>query len=77
MKWNDQLVTYLATLGAIVILGLAAALMAQRDAVGSAALSAVVVGLIGAMRAPSQRSVSIDNPPSQPVPTTDTKEPGE
>ena len=70
MSERAQLIAYLATLSAIVLLVAIAALLAfngkYSEAIG---VSAAVTGLIGVIKLPSQRSVTVDNTPSQPVPT--------
>lgn len=79
MTPREQLIAYLATLGvlALVLLGseLIAAfsgdvLIGKMEAFG---LGTVTGGLIGLMRLPTSRSVTIDNPASDPVPTTEAK----
>lgn len=70
MTAREQLIAYLATLLAIVLLVLIAALLARTgrslEAVG---VGGAITGLIGVIRMPSTRSVTVDNPPSNPVPT--------
>lgn len=81
MKEREQLVAYLATLATLVIVfiaslvagALAPAIVGKIEAFG---LGTVTGGLIGALRYPSQRSVTVDNPPSDPVPAEPpTKQP--
>lgn len=73
MNHRDQLIAYIATLAALVIVFVAAlvagainpGVMGKIELFG---LGTVTGGLIGALRTPSARSVTIDNPPSDPVP---------
>ena len=60
----------LATLAALVIVFVAALIAAGRGVtVGEAfGLGTITGGLIGVLRIPSQRSVTVDNPPDRPVP---------
>lgn len=72
MREQEQLIAYLATLGALVIVFVAALIAATfGNLTGMEALGVGTVtgGLIGALRMPSHRSVTVDNPPSDPVPT--------
>lgn len=70
---HDQLVAYLATLTALIVVLLSAlitaaiapAIMGKLEVFG---LGTITGGLIGVLRIPQQRSMTIDNPPSQPVP---------
>lgn len=80
MSPREQLIAYLATLAvlALVLLGseLIAAfsgdiLIGKMEAFG---LGTVTGGLIGLMRLPTSRTVTIDNPASDPVPTTEAKQ---
>lgn len=67
---NDQLVAYLATLGALVIVFITAtvaAALGNLTSLEALGVGTVTGGLIGALRMPSQRSVTVDNPPSDPV----------
>lgn len=74
MTAREQLIAYLATLGilALVILGalLIAAwvpeVMGKMEVFG---LGTVTGGLIGVLRIPSIGKVTVDNPPSDPIPT--------
>jgi hypothetical protein len=69
---NHQLYAYLATLGALVIVFLAAILAAafgNLTSIEALGVGTVTGGLIGALRMPSQHSVTVDNPPSNPVQT--------
>lgn len=70
MSDRAQLLAYLATLTAIVLLVGIAAILAFHERYSEAiGVSAAVTGLIGVIKLPSQRSVTVDNPPSAPVPT--------
>lgn len=66
-----QLIAYLATLGALVTV-FVAALIASKAGVSvteAFGIGTITGGLIGLLRMPSQRHVTVDNPPSDPVPT--------
>jgi hypothetical protein len=74
MTEKHQLVAYLATLLAIVTLvGLGAILAYNGKSVEAVGVAAAVTGLIGVIKLPSQRNVTIDNPASDPVPTAEAK----
>jgi len=78
MTAREQLIAYLATLGALVLVFLAAlvaiAFGADGATIGQAfGLGTITGGLIGVLRIPSSRSVTIDNAPGDPVPTTEAK----
>lgn len=69
---NDriQLIAYLATLSAIVLLvGIAAVLAFNGKYSEAIGVSAAVTGLIGVIKLPATRTVTVDNTPSQLVPT--------
>jgi hypothetical protein len=73
MTAREQLVAYLATLGALVAVFAIAVITAARvpELLGKAevfGLGTITGGLIGVLRIPSSRSVTIDNPASDPVP---------
>jgi hypothetical protein len=78
MTPSQQLVAYLSTLGAIVLLVLGAMLigafnvevLTKTEAFG---LGMAVGGLVGVLRIPTARNVTIDNPPSNPVQTEEAK----
>jgi hypothetical protein len=75
---QQQLIAYLATLGALVVVFLAAMVAASTGNVSSLeALGAGTVtgGLIGILRFPQHRNVTVDNPPSDPVPVEPGREP--
>lgn len=71
---HDQLIAYLATLGALVLVFIAAlAAGVYSDNIAGKlevfGLGTLTGGLIGVLRMPQQRSVTVDNPPSDPVQT--------
>lgn len=76
MTPREQLIAYLATLvalltvflGALVTAAYHPELLGKLEVFG---LGTITGGLIGILRIPASRSVTIDNPPSQPVPTAD------
>jgi hypothetical protein len=78
MTAREQLIAYLATLGtlalviicALVIAAWVPEVMGKMEVFG---LGTVTGGLIGVLRIPSARNVTIDNPASDPVPTTESK----
>lgn len=77
---REQLIAYLATLGALMVVFISAliagaispALIGKIEAFG---LGTITGGLIGVLRLPQQRTMTIDNPPSDPVPTTQGDQP--
>lgn len=77
---SDQLIAYLATLatlalcfiGALVVGAINGEVIGKIEAFG---LGTLVGGLIGVLRLPQQRSVTVDNAPNNPVPTEDTANP--
>ena len=78
MTPREQLIAYLATLSALCLVLLGSMtiaslsgdiLIGKMEAFG---LGTVTGGLIGLMRLPSSRTVTIDNPPSDPVNTTES-----
>lgn len=75
---NHQLIAYLATLSALVIV-FVSSLIAGAMSEGVAGklemfgLGTVTGGLIGVLRMPTQRTVTVDNPSSDPVQTEDAK----
>lgn len=72
MTGRNDLIAYLATLLAIVVLvALGGFFVAEGKSLEAIGVGAAVTGLIGVMRMPQQRNVTIDNPPSKPVPTED------
>lgn len=71
LKHNEQLIAYLATLAALVVVFLAAligASIGNLTSLEALGVGTVTGGLIGALRMPGARTVTIDNPPSDPVP---------
>jgi uncharacterized membrane protein YjjP (DUF1212 family) len=76
MTQREQLIAYLSTLAALLLVfisalvagALAPAVIGKIEAFG---LGTITGGLIGVLRIPSQRSVTVDNPPSDPVQTQD------
>lgn len=75
---NQQLIAYLATLGALIAVFLSAMIVAaiSPDIIGKIeafGLGTITGGLIGVLRLPQQRSVTVDNPPQNPVQTEETK----
>lgn len=71
---RDQLIAYLATLFALVLIVLAALYAISKGVTlgESVGVSIAIGGLIGVLKIPTQRNVHVDNPPSDPVPTADT-----
>ncbi|MET0365173.1 MAG: hypothetical protein ABW169_11025 [Sphingobium sp.] len=71
MNERHQLIAYLATLGALIfiIAGLLVAAAMGVEIDDSFGVSIAIGGLIGVLRIPSQRSVTVDNSTSDPVPT--------
>jgi len=74
MTHHDQLIAYLATLAALVTVVVAGLITAANypeilGKVEAFGFGTITGGLIGVLRIPAQRQVTIDNPPSQPVPT--------
>lgn len=73
MGKHDQLICYLATLGAIVVLAMAAMAFTTfsphvADKAEALGIGMVLGGLIGALRNPSRSQVTVDNPDDKPVP---------
>lgn len=78
MTQREQLIAYLATLLALVVVLLGAMIIAANaeSVVGKMeafGLGTVTGGLIGVLRLPAQRQVTIDNPASNPVQTEEAK----
>jgi hypothetical protein len=72
MNDRDQLIAYLATLGALVVVflgALIAAALGNMTSLEALGVGTVTGGLIGALRMPSQRHVTVDNADNDPVPT--------
>lgn len=74
---NQQLIAYLATLAALVVVFIAAlviaalapGLLGKMEGFG---LGTITGGLIGVLKLPTQRNVTVDNAPEDPVPTTES-----
>lgn len=76
MTRHEQLIAYLATLAALVVVWLAALFAATNGGLTGLeglGLGTITGGLIGVLRSPAQRSMTIDNPPSNPVQTEEAK----
>jgi hypothetical protein len=78
MTQREQLIAYLATLFALIMVLLSALITAAiaPDVMGKIeafGLGTITGGLIGVLRLPAQRQVTIDNPPSNPVQTEEAK----
>ncbi len=72
---HDQLIAYLATLATLVVIFVSALIAAGHHVTVTEAfgMGTITGGLIGLLCAPSSRTVRVDNPPSQPVPTEEAK----
>lgn len=72
---HQQLIAYLATLGALVVVFIAALIASARGVTVTEAygLGTITGGLIGVLKLPSQRSVTVDNPRNDPVHTEEAK----
>lgn len=78
MKQHEQIISFLATLAALLIVYIGTLMFAARypaiiGKVETFGLGTITGGLIGILRIPSNRNVTVDNPPSQPVPTEDAE----
>lgn len=75
MTAREQLIAYVATLLTLCFVVGGALFAAGHGVTVTEAfgLGAVTGGLIGVLRIPSARNVTIDNPPTDPVPTTEAK----
>lgn len=79
MNAREQLIAYLATLGVLALIVLGSMLIAWGAGdivigkVEAFGLGTVTGGLIGLMRLPTSRQVTIDNPPNNPVQTEEAK----
>jgi hypothetical protein len=76
MKQHEQIISFLATLLALLIVYIGTLVFASQypaiiGKVETFGLGTITGGLIGILRIPSNKSVTVDNPPSQPVPTED------
>jgi len=75
---REQLIAYLATLGALILVftvaivagAISPGIIGKIEAFG---LGTITGGLIGVLRLPQQRSVTVDNPPNDPVQTEEAK----
>lgn len=68
---REQLIAYLATLLALVVVyvgTLIAASLGKLSSLEALGLGTVTGGLIGVLQRPSARNVTIDQPANQPVP---------
>ena len=73
MTQHEQLIAYLATLAALILVLIAALItaaiapeiMGKIEAFG---LGTITGGLIGVLRIPAQRQVTVDQPSDKPVP---------
>lgn len=73
MTAHEQLIAYLATLATLVIalvgsMVVAALVPGVLGHVADFGIGTVTGGLIGVLRIPSSRTVTVDNPPNSPVP---------
>lgn len=78
MTAREQLIAYLATLFTLAAVFIAALVAVGHGVdgptVGQAfGLGTITGGLIGVLRLPSSRNVTIDNPPQNPVQTEEAK----
>jgi len=71
MTGRQQLIAYLATLASLVTVFVSALVAADRGVTVNEAfgLGVITGGLIGILRIPSSRTVTVDNATSNPVPT--------
>lgn len=75
---NQQLIAYLATLGALLVVFIAALIVGALSPgiigkIEAFGLGTITGGLIGVLRLPQQRSMTVDNSSDDPVPTTPGK----
>lgn len=78
MTAREQLIAYLATLATLIVVFGIAIVAAARvpELLGKAevfGLGTITGGLIGILRIPASRSVTVDNPPERPVQTEEAK----
>lgn len=76
MNERDQLIAYLATLAALVVVflgALIAAALGNLSSLEALGVGTVTGGLIGALRMPSQRHVTVDNSESNPANVNEVK----
>lgn len=76
MKDRDQLIAYLATLGTLAACFLGSLIVGaiNGDVIGKIeafGLGTLVGGLIGVLRLPQVRNVTVDNAKDDPIPTED------
>lgn len=76
MTPREQLVAYLATLAALVVVLLGAMIIAalSENIIGKMeafGLGTVTGGLIGVLRIPTSRNVTVDQPSDAPIPVED------
>jgi hypothetical protein len=67
---RDQLIAYLATLAALVVIYVAsmiAAAAGRLSSIEALGIGTVIGGLIGVLRTPDARSATVDNSPEKPV----------
>jgi len=79
MTAREQLIAYLATLGTLAFIFGAALFAAGHSVTVNEAfgMGTITGGLIGVLRIPSTGKVTVDNAPSDPVPTTPAAAPEE
>ncbi len=78
MTHREQLIAYLATLAALIIVviaGLTAGAMAPGliGKIEAFGFGTITGGLIGVLRIPASRSVEVDQPASRPIPVEETR----
>lgn len=74
MQRHEQLIAYIATLLALVIVFISSLVIAAIEPtvmgkIEAFGLGTITGGLIGVLRIPSQRTVTVDQPEGEPVPT--------
>lgn len=79
MKNHEQLIAFLATLTALLVVYIGTLIFAANypsvaGKVEMFGLGTITGGLIGILRIPSLRNVTVDNPPSDPVHTEDARQ---
>lgn len=78
MRQHEQLISFLATLVALLIVYVGTLFFAANypEIIGKVetfGLGTITGGLIGILRIPSHRNVTVDNTTAHPVPTEDAK----
>lgn len=78
MTHREQLLAYIATLAALIIVvlgGLITAAIAPEviGKIEAFGFGTITGGLIGVLRIPASRSVEVDQPASKPIPVEETK----